>query len=241
MEQLDKEQLKVYNNEYVNSQRWRPISRCIDKDFSDGEFTFLDLGGGNGLFADRVLEHYPKSAGVVLDNSRLLLDKNKPHSRKRTVLYSVEFLNSFTDEKYDLIFFNWVLHHLVGKSYFQSRENINRSLRSAVSLLTDKGRISIYDNMYNGLIIDAAPSWIIYHLTSAKSIAKLVKKGGANTAGIGVCFLSYKQWCSVFSETDICVLDYTGDEIRKIPWTWNVALHIGHTRWGHFWLKRPRG
>lgn len=239
MEQLDQEQLIRFDREYVTSQRWRPIGRWIDKDFPDGEFKFLDIGGGNGLFADRVLERYPKSTGVVLDNSRLLLDRNKTHDRKRTILYGIDLLDGFTDEKYDLIFFNWVLHHLVGKSYFQSRENINRTLRSAAPLLTDKGRISVYENIYNGLVVDAASSWIIYQLTSAKAIAELLRKRGANTAGVGVCFLSRNQWYRVFREIDFCVLDYNFEKILKIPLTWTAALHLGSIHRGHFWLKQP--
>jgi ubiquinone/menaquinone biosynthesis C-methylase UbiE len=235
IEQLDEEQLGKFDKEHVNDRRWTPINRCIDRDFPDGEFKFLDLGGGNGLFADRVLANYPKSTCVVLDSSRSLLNKNKLHSRKRTVFDSVENLHRYVDEKYDLIFFNWLLHHLVGKTYSQSKENIKRTLRSAKSLLANEGRLSIYENMYNGLIIDRAPSWIVYHLTSSKAMAKLVKRR-ANTAGVGVCFFSYKRWCSVLRQSGFRVLDYTNDDVWNIHWTWTAFLHIKHIRCGHFWL-----
>src|SRR5438876_5406232 len=79
VERLTDDQLEAFDTESVNDQRWIPIHRCLDRDFPDGQFTFLDLGGGNGTFADRLLEDYPSSSGVVLDNSQLLLNRNKPH------------------------------------------------------------------------------------------------------------------------------------------------------------------
>jgi hypothetical protein len=237
MEQLNEEQVEAFDKEYVNNNRWVPIKRCIDRDFPDGQFSFLDLGGGNGIFADRMLASYPKSAGVVLDNSPLLLDRNRPSARKRVVLGSVENLACIDLTKYDLVFFNWVLHHLVSRSFARSRENIDCALRSVMALLTERGRVSISENMYNGLVIDGLPGWIVYQLTSAKTISWLTKKGGANTAGVGVCFRSYSEWCSTIQRIGFRILDFTNDDAWKIPWTWHAFFHVGHIRCGHFWLS----
>jgi len=236
MQRLNEDQLKAFDTEYVNNKRWIPLKRCIDRDFPDGQFSFIDIGGGNGVFADRMLADYPKSSGVVLDNSHLLLSRNQPNTRKRIVFSDVENLACVDETKYDLIFFNWLLHHLVSRSYTQSRENIDRALRSAMVLLAERGRVSIYENMYNGLVIDSLPSWIVYQLTSAKAIASLVKRR-ANTAGVGVCFLSHSQWCSTIKRVGFRILDYTGDDVQTIPWSWTTLLHIGHIRCGHFWLS----
>ena len=78
MEQLDDEQLQGFDTEYVTDQRWVPVKRCIDRDFPGGYFTFLDIGGGNGLFTDRILANYPKSTGVVLDNSAYYSARTSP-------------------------------------------------------------------------------------------------------------------------------------------------------------------
>jgi hypothetical protein len=104
--------------------------------------------------------------------------------------------------------------------------------------MSDRGRISILDNMYNGAIIDGLPSRLIYGATSSKLLAKLVKKGGANTAGVGVCFLSKKQWDKTIRRSaGLTVQKYTADEPWKIPLTWSLFLHIGGIRCGHFWIK----
>jgi len=238
MEQLSENQLRAFDTEYVNDRRWIPVKRCIDRDFPEGEFTFLDAGGGNGVFADRILANYGRAKGVVLDNSRLLLGRNKPDTRKRLVFDSVENLERFTSEKFDLVFFNWLLHHLVARaSYSRSRENIDHALHTAGTILTQRGRVSIYENLYDGLVFDGLPSWFVYRLTSAKALAKLVEKAGANSAGVGVCFLSYRQWCSNIERIGFHILDYAGDDLWVIPWTWRAFLHIRGIRCGHFWLR----
>jgi hypothetical protein len=242
MPQLSDNQLMAFDTEYVTDRLWVPVKRCIDRDFPGGRFTFLDVGGGNGVFADRVLANYPASTGVVLDNSAFLLRRSQPHPRKWMVLENVENLERVAQEKYDLVFLNWVLHHLIVRSsYLGSKEHMRRVLNSILMLLTEQGRVSIYENMYNGLIIDSAPSWIVYQLTSSRTMAQLFKKYGANTAGVGVCFHSYRQWFSIITQIGFKVLDYTDDLDWSIPWTWMALLHIGNIRCGHFWLSRSTG
>ncbi|MCX7934302.1 MAG: class I SAM-dependent methyltransferase [Planctomycetota bacterium] len=236
MEPLQDYQLETFDQEYITHRRWQPVKRCIDRDFPDGQFTFLDVGGGNGLFADRILEFYPKAQGVVYDISHLLLSRNKPHPRKHLRQDSAEHLAHLKGEKFDLICANWLLHHLVGKTYQQSRTNIERALRDMRNLLNERGRISIYENIYNGILFDALPSRIVYFLTSAKAIKSLIRWAGANTAGVGVCFLSYPQWLNVFTQNGFRVLDHTPDKDWYIPWTWRVFLHIGQVHCAHFWL-----
>ncbi|BAZ10908.1 hypothetical protein NIES4071_27320 [Calothrix sp. NIES-4071] len=235
---LDNSQLETFNTEYINDKRWEIIQENIDRDFSNGKFRFLDIGGGNGLFADKLLSNYPSSEGTVLDNSELLINKNKFNSKKALICDSVESL-SLLKEKYDIIFFNWLLHHLVGSSYAESKSNILSALNSAIPLLSEHGRISIYENMYDGLILDGLPSALVYNLTSNSAIAGITKKMGANTAGVGVCFLSKNQWISTLNKTDLELIKYSDDDKWSIPVAWNVFLHIKSIRCGHFWLMKP--
>lgn len=235
MKQLKDSQLKTFDTEYVDKKRWKIIKEQIDKDFPDGDFSFLDVGGGNGVFADRLLKYYPKSKGTVLDNSQLLLNKNVSDSRKTIICDSVENLNKL-ETKYDLICFNWLLHHLIGNSYLDTRKNMYTAIDTVVPLLTDRGRVSIFENMYNGLVVDGLPSLLIFTLTSSKAIAGFIKKMGANTAGVGVCFLSQKQWTKVLDRTSLKLLKYTDDDKWSISLKLNVLLHIGNIRCGHFWL-----
>jgi Methyltransferase domain len=235
MKQLEDSQLETFDTEYVNEKRWKIIKAQIDKDFPDGDFSFLDVGGGNGVFADQLLEYYPKSRGAVLDNSQLLLSKNVTNSRKTIICDSVENLSKL-ETKYDLICFNWLLHHLIGNSYLDTRKNISTAISTVIPLLTDRGRVSIFENMYDGLVVDGLPSILIFTLTSSKAIAGFIKKMGANTAGVGVCFLSQKQWVQVLEKTSLNLLKYSDDDKWPISPKLNIFLHIGNIRCGHFWL-----
>jgi ubiquinone/menaquinone biosynthesis C-methylase UbiE len=238
VKQLDDHQLQSFDVEYVDDQRWQPLRHWIDRDFQDGNFRFLDVGGGNGELADRILAAYPRSSGVVLDNSKLLLAANKPHPRKTTLLESAENLHRI-EGKFDIVFFNWVLHHLVERKYGTTRANIHAALNACSSLLTSDGRVSVYENTYQGMVIDSAPGRIIYAVTSSRLLRAVARRGGANTAGIGVCFLSKRQWKTAFEQAGLHLLGDTEPDnyVWPLRLSWKICLHIRHIRICHFWLS----
>ncbi len=239
MQGLTNTQLKSFDTDYINSDRWLPIKNNIDKDFPDGKFTFLDLGGGNGCFADQILLHYPESHGVVFDNSEMLLEKNKTHNHKEIILGDINEQLTLLKRKFDIVFCNWILHHLIcGSSYYKTKKNILLTLLNIQNLLTHKGKVSIYENMYDGVLIDGMPSVIIFYLTSIKKISKIVHKLGSNTAGVGVCFLSYLQWCKTINRSGLKMINFSKDESWKFAYEWKLFLHAGEIYCGHFWLKK---
>lgn len=238
IKQLSDDQLAAFDTEYVTEPLWAMLTRHIDDSFPDGDFRFLDVGGGNGVFADRLLAAYPRAEGAVLDNSRLLLERNRPNPRKTLIEDSAENLDRLP-QRYDLICFNWVLHHLVGDGYRTSVAHVDGTLRKAAGLLTPRGHVSIFENMYDGLLLDNAPSHIIFGLTSAKTIAPIVRRLGANTARLGVCFQSRASWQRILERAGIQAIGYGEDHSWKIPWAWRAFLHVGDIRCANFW-GRPR-
>jgi hypothetical protein len=238
LKQLDDSQLETFDTEYINEARWDIVSRQIERSFPDGNFTFIDVGGGNGQFADRLLAAYPNATGTVLDNAQILLDRNRPNPRKQLINASVSELHQQGGQTYDLICFNWLLHHLVSDSYSQTCDNISGTIGEVIPLLSQRGRISIFENMYDGIWVDRLPSRLIFELTSSKKLAKATRKMGANTAGVGVCFLSQRHWCSIIEQHPLIIDAYTNDPSEwPISLIYRVALHMGNIRVGHFWLK----
>lgn len=233
-------QLVNFDKEYVEDRKWAAMRACIDREFSEKPFSFLDIGGGNGVFADRILVAYPQSRGVVLDNAQILLQKNTDRGhRKRIVQGCAEDLATlFVGERFDIIFMNWVLHHLVGDSYSSTTANVKHVLCASGGILCDQGRISIFEHMYDGLILDSLPSHIIYHLTSTKRLAPLVRRFGANTAGVGVCFRSRRGWSAIICNAGMEVIRYSESPPWPIRPSHRLLLHMGNIRGGHFWLKR---
>ena len=236
--QLETEQIKTFDVEYVDDDRWRVVKAQIDADFPDGEFTFLDIGGGNGTFADRVLSFYPKARGTVLDNSELLLSRNVKNERKTLILASAENLTSIDAGSYDMISCNWVLHHLVDSSYSRSREHQLNALKQMKRLLTPRGRISVFENNYAGFVQDNLPGRIIYAATSSKILAGLARRMGANTAGVGVCFLSKDEWLKTLGRAGLAVRAYAEPDKWRWPvkWYYKAALALKGIVAGHYWI-----
>jgi len=238
LRQLENDQVKAFDVEYVDEDRWAVVKKQIDADFPDGEFSFLDIGGGNGQFADRVLAFYPKARGAVLDNSELLLSKNRPHPGKTVILKSAGELSSLPGE-YDMVCCNWVLHHLVDASYSTSRDQQLGALSQMNRLLSRRGRISIFENNYTGWVTDNYPGRVIYALTSSRPIAKLAKRLGANTAGVGVCFLSKKAWTETFARAGLAIQAYAEPDKWRWPVKWYFKTSLGLRRIvaAHYWIK----
>lgn len=155
VKRLEVDQELAFDKEYVTESGWIPIGKQIASDFPTSDFRFLDIGGGNGRFTDSILDRYPMATGVIVDISEALLQRNTPHQRKCCIHSSIENMDqALAGEKFDIIFFNWVLHHLVVQgSYQQTRQNICAGIEAAVRLLSDRGRLSIYENLFNGLVI----------------------------------------------------------------------------------------
>ncbi|MEH1816440.1 MAG: class I SAM-dependent methyltransferase [Nostoc sp.] len=239
--QLNNQQLEEFDQEYIDDLRWEKVKSLIDQNFSEKRFSFLDIGGGNGMFADRILQNYPKSVATLIDNASILLELNRPNIRKTWLLASVEELNNLFEDntKFDLIFFNWSLHHFVKNSYHQTRKIQREALINARNLLSENGCISIFENMYDGIVFTKLPSYLIFYLTSSKILAPIMKKLGANTAGCGVCFLSKPQWEDIINNAELMVSQYTDYEKWKdVNIMRRIFLHIGPVRHGHFWLSK---
>lgn len=238
---LQNDQLEAFDTEYVTAELWDLVTALVRRSWPSGEFSFIDLGGGNGNFADRLLDAFPGARGTVLDSSRLLLDRNAPHPRKRLVEGGVEDIAGLLgEERFDLACLNWVLHHLVADTHRRSIENQREILRRVKGMLRPGGRLSVFENFYNGALIDWLPGRLIFEATASRALSPLTRRLGANTAGVGVCFRSRREWVEA--------LEAAGYRIRHAaddaPWHMGLArralLHVGRAGKGHLWCA-PAG
>jgi len=177
--------------------------------------------------------------GTVLDSSELLLSRNRHHPRKTLVDDTVENLGlRFPRGTFDVIFVNWLLHHLVGDSYRETLQNMTTTLSRASALLSPRGAISIFENLYDGALIDNWPGAFIYHVTSSRVLAPITRRLGANTAGVGVCFLSTRKWSTVIEQAGLRVATFTRTPKRRVPLLVRTLLHLQNLTVGHFWCER---
>jgi len=237
---LSETQLATFDHDYVNDESFNVIAAAIDSDFRDGEFTFLDVGAGKGLFADRVLDRYPRSTGVALDTSESLLAQNRQHGRKRLSRVSAtEVARHYPCGAFDIIFFNFSLHHFVGDTYEQSRTFQRVALSQAKKLLAPWGRISVLENAYEGAVHHNLPGYLTYTLARSTTLAPLIRRLGANTAGCGVCFLSTSAWRAEFSRAGLREAAHNHRALPVYSWTQHLKLRLLTLRGvnhAHFWL-----
>jgi len=234
---LTDSQLRDFDIEYVTPEMWERTESWFSQAFPEGEFSFLDVGGGNGRFTDSLLERFPKARGVLIDNGAPLLLANKTHPRKTVICESATNLERrFEGQEFDLICFNWLLHHLVLRSYDATCRLQLQTIAAARNLLSSRGKICVFEDLYEGIFLDTLPSRIIYQLTSSRILSPLIKRMGANTAGCGVCFHSLSQWDEFFREGKLAIEQFHTYEKWPVSQLRRIALHLGSARIGQYLL-----
>lgn len=203
----------------------------------------LDIGGGNGQFLDTVLNHLPNSMGALVDISPVLIRANRPHARKSIIygdLYKIKEL--LEGQRFDIVFVNWVLHHLVGQSYPESVRRVVCLLQSVGAFLTENGLVVVAENLYNGWFRSNIPSKLIFAITSISNpFVVAATRRFANTAGVGVCFQSEKAWVKIFLECGFEeVIERKYGDYWRLPISRRAGLLISTIRHGHFFLAQER-
>jgi ubiquinone/menaquinone biosynthesis C-methylase UbiE len=235
---LDDDQLRTFNTEQICDKEWAVLKPIFDERFAGREFSFLDVGGGNGSFADMLLRAYPRARGVVLDPAEILLRENKPHPRKEVKLAGAETMEEvFGERRFDLILFNWILHHLVLGSYAKTLALQRAVILKARRLLARGGVVSVLENLYEGKAIDSGPSRLIFELTSSKLLKSLVRRLGANTAGCGVCFRSRTAWERDAQWAGLRVARFVEMTPKPIGFAKELLLDVKFVGHGFFWLE----
>jgi ubiquinone/menaquinone biosynthesis C-methylase UbiE len=239
---LSEQQNAAFNTEYHTREELE--SKFLLFGEESCPFRVLDLGGGNGKFADELLARFPKSSVTILDISPVLLAANKPSERKELIHGSIEYMTDILHGRtFDYITVNWVFHHLVGRNYRACRKNCINTLKQCKGLLKPNGTLVIAENMFDGYLESDLPSHVIYAITATRWpwFVRLVKRF-FNTAGVGVCFHSQRAWQHMFGEAGFYVVAFK----RGLRWWWlegslrGIMFHllfIKAVSHGHFFLR----
>jgi Methyltransferase domain len=224
--QLSEQQTESFNVEYVTDELWRVVAPRLER-YLGHPSRFLDVGGGVGLFADRVLAAFPFTSGTILEPAINLSARNRADARKRVLNGAFQTTSFAEGEKFDVIFFNWVLHHFVVSGYKATVEAQIAALQASGDLLHSRGAIFIFENFYDGWIIDDLPSRIIYGLTASRALRPITARLAANTAGVGVSFHSESGWRRLvnaaglnLSHVELCYSYWAFSSLRR------ALLHI---------------
>ena len=239
---LDESQNEAFDYEYQSEVELLHKIAYLRQQFPEGVKHFLDLGGGNGKFMDRLLEEFPGSKGHIVDVSQHLLDLNAPNPNKTLINCAFEELDTLDlGFKFDVITINFVLHHLVGETYAESLRNVERALAIASRKLAPNGVIYVAENEYQGLLETNIPSHVIFFITKIQNplFVKFARRY-FNTAGVGVCFQSQKSWTKIFTAAKFRIDDYFMYSRWKHGLKKHImflALFLRTQRHGHFALR----
>jgi len=240
--QLSDKQLEVFDQEYVSDALWDVFVAATADILAHKGAHVLDVGGGNGRFVDKILARFPESRATVLEPSALLIARNQPSQRKVVLQGGADDLVRLLGrDKFDVICFNWVLHHLVADTYEQSTRNQRFAISSAAKLLATGGAISIFENSYVPAVsFLPTPGRVIYELTSKRALSLIAKAGGANTAGIGVLFRHAGDWIDLLQQEGFRLQSRFDSDPWRFVALKKIVLNIDSVRTTHL-LFRPVG
>jgi ubiquinone/menaquinone biosynthesis C-methylase UbiE len=176
-------------------------SDILEKMKTRTDLKILDIGGASGHFAVGLYDYFKNN------NCKIIVLDTAKYNTWGKFSDKVEFIEASADNidtlyhknEFDLIFANRVFHHFVRHNWKETVNGITEIAGKIYKILKPEGYFCIVDHFYNGFLYDEITSKIIYTLTICKilSIVKLCKKLGAESAGVGVCFLSKKMWINL--------------------------------------------
>ena len=248
---------------HLINEHQKEYYESIDKDYSISFFEkfdwvlqnvkdrehlkILDIGGGSGFFSYLVYEYFLEKGlnceVYVIDTMRY--DTWVEFSGKVTFIEeSAEKLGEiFKKETFDIVFAKFVFHHFVKDSWTKSIKCMEEIITQIKYIMKKNSYLCIIDQFYNGLLGDASASKMIYSFTTCKIqfLKAIFKKMGAQSAGVGVCFLSKKMWYRLFKLVGFYVVGLEEPLPTKLKWymhfglllkTWNdccaIVVSNGH-------------
>lgn len=208
------------NNSLRNSERLKSILGLINRD----GMKILDVGGASGVFLKIINENAKhKIIGYNLDFD--------PYYKDKQVNDKIKFINGsiidskIGDNQFDIVTFRHVLHHLIGNSIRETKENQKRAL-SEMFRIVKKGGYVIFEEEVNKIKLF---SRIVFYLS------KIANKWGIKSKGfqagdVIVSFLTPRELermiADIHGEYNI---DIIGKSYKKwkMGLKWKITLLMG--------------
>jgi len=184
------------------------------------ELNILDIGGASGYFAKGIYEYFKHSKCKIVVLDTIKNDTWETFSDEITFIQAsaCDIDTLFAENTFDIVFANRVYHHLVKNTYKKTVEVLADITGKIHRVLKPDGKFCIIDHFYNGLIYDRISSKLIYVLTSCKIplVVKICKYFGAESSGVGVCFLSKKMYLELLKQNSFAIsyLDENKNQLR---------------------------
>ena len=193
-----------YHDEFVEDQV-RDFGNLNDAD--SGGKAIVDIGGGCGFFARSLSDVHGYRTRVLDMDTRSVA---KCHEIGVDAELGDALAPVPTGDE-DVVCFNLILHHLVGKNEAETRR---LQLQALKAWHGKARRVFVNEYIYQSFVPHLSGRWI-FEITSSSllsavgsAIGKVVPALRANTFGVGVRFRSNEQWRELFAEAGYKVVGH---------------------------------
>lgn len=211
--QLAPEQIEAfYHNEFVEDQV-RDFRQLLEDSGTQG--VIVDIGGGCGFFAKRLADAAGRHTRVIdMDPKSVETCQQLGVEARRG-----DALAPVIEGDEDVVCFNLILHHLVGRT---ERETRRLQIAAVAAWRGRARRIFVNEYIYESFLGNASGR-LIFAITSSSVLSFLGRQVGrvipafrANTFGVGVRFRARDEWVRLFAEAGYRVTSMTEGEPEPI-------------------------
>jgi SAM-dependent methyltransferase len=207
-----------HHTDFVDSQL-RDFERLIGK----GAWRVTDIGGGCGYFAQRLQRELGCRVRVI-DTDLASIQECRNAGLDADC---ADALNLMIKVEQDVVTFNLVLHHLVGKSERATRELQSR----AVATWLAHARVVFVNEYIYESFVGNVSGWLIFQITKNRLLSALGKWASryisalsANTFGVGVRFRSNREWVRLFEDAGFVVKTCVKGSAEGVSPLWRLLL-----------------
>lgn len=233
---LSQDQVRVFNHTYFVNSQVEDFIFLTTPFISQFKFV-LDIGGGYGHFALLLMSMTGLNVSVLdVDNHAI----DACHE-KGVRAFNDNAINPQHFEDIQIVSFNLVLHHLIGKNETQTNEI------QTLAMSVWKNKVNYFfvnEYIYDSFLWDLSGK-IIFFITknkilsmACKLISIFIPSLKANTFGVGVRFRSHDEWRHFFYSNNFDVLSFRLGKPEKVSLARRFLL-IKSIRRDSFLLK-PR-
>ncbi|SEH12387.1 Ubiquinone/menaquinone biosynthesis C-methylase UbiE [Natronorubrum sediminis] len=167
----------AYRNERTVDavESWPLVDERLEDAASEGD-RLLEIGCGDGLFLEYVLEHTDIEEGYGMDISAEMLPDDERYRGRYLQASATKLPLPFAPESFDFVVMGDVLHHLVGPTRADSKRRAQIALLEATTLLKEGGHLIVKDIYYESPVgpKTLTSQGIFYGLKHATRLAEAV-------------------------------------------------------------------
>jgi len=207
---LSIEQIEAFHHDhFVESQVNHFLAICSEADIMKN---VIDMGGGCGFFAKRLMSQSDYMVRVVdMDEASVAVCHE---SGIEAVLGDA--LNIVVTGNEEIVTFNLILHHLVGKT---EKATLELQTKALAVWRPHIRSVFVHEYIYESYMANFS-GWLIYQITKnqvlswfGRVVSTIVPSLKANTFGVGVRFRASDEWLRIFESAGYDVeANMTGKE-----------------------------